>query len=261
MPNFCANIIFLFNEVEFLERIGLAARCGFKAIECQRPYDIPPDHLNEVMAEAGVGMVLINTPPSMRDPAENGVAAISGHAGEFQELTGQAIDYAAAIGCQNLHVVAGRGGGAAARDTFISNIRWAADMGRDKGVRILIEPLNGTDNPGYFLTTAAQARDILADANHDNLRLQYDLYHAGVNGEDIAAALAEYMPIIGHMQMAGVPGRHEPDTGDIDMPALFGEIERLGYSGWVGAEYRPATATLAGLSWGAPYGISSPAGG
>ncbi|MEK9723004.1 MAG: TIM barrel protein [Rhodospirillaceae bacterium] len=240
----------------------MAAKCGFKAVECQRPYDMPPAELRDRLADAGVEMVLINTPPSPRTPDENGLAIFPDRIQEFREVCNRAIGYAAAAGVPRLHVVAGRSADAVAMDvataTFIDNIRWAGDRGREQGVRILIEPLNGADNPGYFLTTAQQGADILAAAEHDNLFLQYDLYHAGVNGEDIPEGAKRHLGVIDHIQMAGVPGRHEPDTGAIDILGAFAAIEALGYTGWIGAEYRPAGTTLEGLGWGAPYGIQAP---
>jgi len=262
MPNFSANIIFLFNEFDLRDRVHAASNVGFQAVECQQPYEVPAPELTDILNDAGVEMILINTPPSTIDPAIGGVAIFPNRVAEFRELVEGAITYAAAINCPRLHVVAGRMADdmsqEAATETFIKNICWAADLGANHGVRILIEPLNGTDNPGYFLTTAAQGRDILSVAAHANLFLQFDLYHAGVNAEDVIAGARAYLDVIDHMQMAGVPGRHEPNTGEIDMMSAFAAIDEMGYTGWIGAEYRPATTTLDGLGWAAAYGITVP---
>lgn len=261
MPKFAANIMYLFNEVDLIDRAGAASAAGFRAIECQRPYEIPPPALRDVMADAGVEMVLINTPPSAAWPKESGIAIHPGRVNAFRELVDEAIAYAAAINCSRLHVVAGRlpDGLSAeeAGETFAGNISWAADLGRVRGVRILIEPLNGRDNPGYFLTTAGQGRAIIDRAGHDNLYLQYDLYHAGVNGEDVIAGARTHLGVIGHMQMASVPGRHEPDTGDIDMLDAFAAIDAMGYAGWIGAEYTPTTTTEESFAWGRAFGIGA----
>jgi len=240
----------------------MAARCGFRGVECQQPYCIPTAEMGDALNRAGVEMVLINTPPSASDPELRGLAILPDRVAEFRQLAETAIQYAAAIGCPRLHVVAGRlaAGLTAgqAEDTFVANLAWAAGLGQEHGVRILIEPLNGIDNPGYFLTTAAQARKIIDRVGHENLYLQYDLYHGAMIGEDVVARVAEHFVVIDHLQMAGVPGRHEPDTGDVDMPAAFAAIADMGYAGWLGAEYRPATTTMAGLGWAAPYGIAAP---
>lgn len=259
MPKFAANIIYLFNEIELIDRIGAAAAAGFQAIECQRPYDVPAPVLCDAMADAGLEMVLINTPPCPHWPQESGIAIHAERTGAFRELADQALAYAADIDCPRMHVVAGRlvdgQSEEAATAVFADNITWAADLGRERGVRILIEPLNAQDNPGYFLTTAGQGRAIVDEVDHDNVYLQYDLYHAGVNGEDVIAGAREHLTVIDHMQMAGVPGRHEPDTGDIDMLAAFAAIDAMGYEGWIGAEYKPSTRTAESFAWGRPYGI------
>ncbi len=240
----------------------MAANVGFRAVECQRPYDVPATVMKDFLAHTDMEMVLINTPPSPREPEAAGLAIFPDRIAEFRKIAEAAVIYAAGIDCPRLHVVAGRLDDTLtpveAGKTFVENLRWTADLGARHGVRILIEPLNGIDNPGYFLTTAAQARDILGQAGHANLFMQYDLYHAGMNGEDIAAGAREHLSVIDHMQMAGVPGRHEPDSGDIDMASVFNELDDMGYTGWVGAEYRPAVSTLDGLAWAAPYGIKVP---
>ena len=259
MPKFSANIIYLFNEVALIDRIKAAARAGFKGVECQQPYSISALMIKDLLIEHKIEMVLINTPPSLTWPNDNGIAIFRERIPAFQELAEIAINYASTIGCTRVHVVAGHVPPnlkwEEAKETYLSNIIWAAELGYKKGIKILIEPLNPIDNPRYFLSTTAQAVDLLSLANHENLYLQYDLYHAGINGEEIVSNIRRYLKDIGHMQMAGVPGRHEPDTGDIDMMAIFKEIDKAGYHEWIGAEYTPSKSTFRSLTWGHTYGI------
>lgn len=259
MPNFAANIIYLFNEVDLIDRISAAASVGFRAVECQRPYEVPPAVVRNLLEAHSMEMVLINTPAHPSWPNDGGIATYPDRTEAFRETVRRGLAYASAVGCSRLHLVAGRYdsviGPMAAEDTFLANIVWAADEGNSLGVKILIEPLNAIDNPGYFLTTLKQAYSLLTRANHDNLYLQYDLYHAGMNGEDVIEGAHTYLNLIAHMQMAGVPGRHEPNTGTVDMLAAFDAIDDFGYDGWIGAEYRPSRSTIDSFAWGRPYGI------
>ena len=259
MPNFSANIIYLFNEIDLLDRISAAAAVGFRAVECQRPYEIPPAVFRNLLNAHGMELALINTPVHPSWPHASGIATYPDRTSAFREIASSAIEYATSVGCPRLHVVAGKLDNnvnpMAAEETFLNNIVWAADKGRSLGVKILIEPLNANDNPEYFLTTAAQANALLTRANHDNLFLQYDLYHAGMNGENVIDGARTYLDIIDHMQMAGVPERNEPDTGTVNMLAAFDAIDVLGYKGWIGAEYRPSRSTAESFTWGNPYGI------
>jgi len=259
MLNFSANIIYLFNEVDLIDRISAAAAVGFRAVECQRPYEVPPAVVRDLLEAHGMEMVLINTPAHPSWPNDSGIAAYPDRTPAFRETAARAMAYAAEVGCPRVHVVAGQLNRLidpmAAEETFLANILWAADQGRSLGVKILIEPLNAIDNPRYFLTTAAQAQALLTRANHDNLYLQYDLYHAGMNGEDVIDGARTYLGLIDHMQMAGVPERHEPDTGTVDMLTAFDAVDALGYKGWIGAEYRPSHTTAESFTWGGPYGI------
>mgnify|MGYP001187943308 FL=1 len=259
MPKFSANIIYLFNEVDLIDRISAAAAVGFRAVECQRPYELPPSVVRDLLEAHGMQMVLINTPAHPSWPNDSGIATYPDRTPAFRETAARAMAYAAEVGCPRVHVVAGQLNHLidpmAAEETFLSNILWAADQGRSFGVKILIEPLNAIDNPRYFLTTAAQAHALLTRANHDNLYLQYDLYHAGMNGEDVIDGIQTYLGLIDHMQMAGVPERHEPDTGTVDMLTAFDAVDAMGYKGWIGAEYRPSHSTAESFTWGGPYGI------
>ena len=261
MLNISSNIIYLFNELELIDRIKASADVGFKAVECQNPYDIPTNRMKTCLADHGVEMVLINGKAGDAEKGDKGVGIFPDRIDEFQTLTGESIDYAAAIGCPRVHVMTGLPGDTVswevAESTLIENIRWAANFGQARGVKIMLEPLNATDNPGYFLTNADQAVPLIAAINHDNVYLQYDLYHGGMNGEDITASIAKHFDLIDHMQVAGVPGRNEPTTGDIDFAPIFAAIDDMGYTGWIGAEYAPETNTRDGLAWAAAYGISA----
>ena len=261
MPKFSANIIYLFNEVDLAHRVGKAALFGFRGVECQRPYDISPAIWRDLLASHGMEMVLINTPVHPSWPQDSGIATYPDRIPAFRETMKRAMAYAAAVGCPRIHLVAGQLDSdvnqKAAEETFLTNTLWAADQGQSLGIKILIEPLNAIDNPGYFLTSAAQAHALLIQANHENLYLQYDLYHAGMNGEDVIDGARTYLDLIDHMQMAGVPGRHEPDTGIVDMLAAFDAIDTLGYKGWGGAEYRPSRTTAESFNWAGPYGLGA----
>ena len=259
MPKFSANIIYLFNEIDLIDRISAAASVGFRAVECQRPYEVPPACIRNLLEAHGMEMVLINTPAHPSWPNDSGIATYPDRTAEFRDTVTRALAYAAAVGCPRLHLVAGRFDSVsdpmAVEDTFLANILWAAEEGHSFGVKILIEPLNAIDNPGYFLRTVTQAYALLTRANHDNLYLQYDLYHAGMNGEDVIEGARTHLDLIDHMQMAGVPGRHEPNTSTVDMLAAFDAIDDFGYDGWIGAEYRPSGSTVDSFTWGRPYGI------
>jgi hydroxypyruvate isomerase len=187
-----------------------------------------------------------------------GVAAIPGREADFRGALTRALGYAAAAGCRQLHCLAGRTDDPRAEATFVANLKWASEMARPAGARLLIEPLNTRDNPGYFLTRTAQARGILEQVGSDGVRLQYDCYHMQVMEGDLAETLKANLDVIGHIQVGGVPGRHEPDqTQEINYPYLFDLIDSLGYRGWVGCEYRPRKGTVEGLAWAGPYGISA----
>ena len=259
MPKFSANLIYLFNEFELINRIKAAGMAGFKGVECQRPFSIQAPTIKELLTEYEIEMVLINTPSSPSWPNDNGIAIFPERIQAFQELVETAIIYADAIDCRRVHVVAGHIPESLswrqAEETYLSNLIWAAELGLKNDVKILIEPLNRIDNPNYFLSTTTQAIDLISRADCDNLYLQYDLYHAGMNGEDIVKNIPHYLKYIEHMQVAGVPGRREPDTGDINMMKIFTKIDEINYQGWIGAEYSPSTTTISSLNWGNRYGI------
>jgi hydroxypyruvate isomerase len=262
VPRFAANVWFLFEEMPMLERFGAAADAGFEAVEMQFPYQWPARELAARLADHGLAQALINSPPGDRARGERGIAALPGREREFRDSIGLALDYAGALGCGNLHVMAGIPGKGTPREralaAFADNLLFAAETCARHGVKVLVEALNPADAPGYLIGTAAEARAVIERVGHDNLYLQYDLYHGAMTGDDLAATVRDNLDVIAHMQVAGVPGRHEPEGGDIDWPTVFAGIDACGYQGWIGCEYRPRAGTLEGLGWASRYGIGSP---
>jgi hydroxypyruvate isomerase len=259
MPRLAANLTLLFNEVDFLDRFALAAQAGFAGVEFLFPYAWPKQLLAERLREHGLQMVLHNLPAGNWDAGERGIAALPDRVGEFQDGVGRAIEYALALGCPQLNCLAGLAPPGAAPErlhaTFVANLRYAADRLAAAGLRLLIEPINTRDMPGFFLSRTAQAAAILAEVGAPNLYLQYDIYHAQRMEGELAATIERHLPAIGHMQLADNPGRHEPGTGEINFRYLFRRLDELGYAGWVGCEYRPRAGTVAGLAWRADHGV------
>jgi hydroxypyruvate isomerase len=248
MPRLAASVEMMFREVPLLDRFERAAAIGFRGVEIQAPYGESAEDIAERVRRHDLTTVLMNVLP--------GVAAIPGQEAEFRSALVRALTYAEAAGCRQLHCVAGRTDDPRAETTFIENLKWASETARTTGVRLLIEPLNTQDNPGYFLTSTAQARRILDQVGRENVLIQYDCYHMQVMEGGLAETVKANIDVIGHFQIGGVPGRHEPDHAqEIDYPALLALIDRLGYQGWVGCEYRPRAATVDGLAWALPYGI------
>ena len=257
MPRFAANLGYLFTDRPLLERIDAAAACGFKAIELQFPYDVPASAVKAAIAKNKLTVLGINTPPGVRD-GEFGLAAVPGREQDFQALFARALDYIATIGGSAVHCLAGKVAPEqrpAAERIFIDNLKAAADLAAAKNIGLLIEPINARDRPNYFLNRVEHAADIIAKAGKPNLRLQFDFYHVQIVGGDLLHRLEKYLPVIGHLQCAAVPSRHEPDEGEVNYPALFEAVDRLGHQGWIGAEYRPRGRTEDGLSWGRPCGL------
>jgi len=267
MPRFAANLSMLFTETDFLSRFRLAANAGFAAVEFLFPYDFRPGEIGERLFHNGLKLVLFNSPPGRWEAGERGLAALPGREGEFQDSVGRALDYAKALNCKQVHVLAGVVGDSieereAAQATYIENLRFAATAAARERIAVLIEPINSRrDIPGYFLNHTGQARDIIAQVGSNNLFLQFDLYHVQIMEGDLAETFAANIDVIRHIQIAGVPGRHEPDHGEINYPYLFNYIDHLGYQGWIGCEYRPAGGTLEGLNWAFDFGISGTGGG
>jgi hydroxypyruvate isomerase len=257
MPRFAANISLMYTEWPFADRFAAAADDGFRAVECQFPYALPADALARRLEAAGVDLVLLNAPPG--PDGARGIAALPGSQALFRaSMLEQALPYAAALGCPCIHVMsgflpAGRDR-AELQPTLVENLRWAAEQAAMAGITLLIEPLNGRDNPGYFLNRQDHAHQIVAAVGAPNLAVQFDLYHAQIVEGDLSAKLRCTLdPLhptrVGHLQVASVPGRHEPDEGELAWGHLFNLIDLLGWTGWVGAEYRPRGATRDGLGW------------
>ncbi|MDE1947635.1 MAG: hydroxypyruvate isomerase family protein [Burkholderiales bacterium] len=255
MPRFAANLSLLYNEHEFLERFAAAARDGFKAVEYLFPYAHPAATLSQRLKENGLQQVLFNAPPGHWDAGERGLACLPGREAEFREGVLRALEYAAELGCPRLHVMAGLAPAGidrtALRGIYVSNLAWAARQAATLGVDVLIEPINPRDIPGFFLNRQDEAHAILAEVGAPNLKVQMDLYHLQIVEGDVATKLRQYLPTgrVGHLQIAGVPMRHEPDLGELNHDYLFGVIDELGFEGWVGCEYRPRASTSAGLGW------------
>lgn len=257
MPRFAANLGYLFTDRPLLERIDAAAAAGFKAIELQFPYDVPASQVKEAIARNRLTALGINTPPGDGDGAF-GLAAVPGREEEFQGLFARALDYAAEIGGSAVHCLAGKVAPEqrpAAERVFIDNLRTGADLAAAKRIGLLIEPINGRDRPDYFLNHVEHAADVIAKAGKPNIKLQFDFYHAQIVGGDLLYRLEKYLPVIGHLQCAAVPSRHEPDEGEVNYRSVFESVDRLGYRGWIGAEYRPRGRTEDGLGWAQPYGV------
>ncbi|MCG7362314.1 hydroxypyruvate isomerase family protein [Roseomonas sp. ACRSG] len=257
MPRFAANLSMMFGELPFLDRFAAARAAGFSAVEFMFPYDFPAAEIAKRLADNDLAQVLFNAPPGDSSKGERGTACLPGRQQEFRDGVRQALDYAAALSCPRLHLMAGIAPAGVARDTltgvYTANLAWAAEEATKFGVKPLIEPINHRDIPGMFLNTMEQGAAIIAAVGPERLGLQFDLYHCQVTEGDIVKRVEKHLPIIAHMQVADVPGRNEPGTGEVNWPFVFERIDALGYRGWIGCEYRPMGETVAGLGWFAPY--------
>ena len=253
MPRFAANLSMMFTEVDFLDRFDAAARAGFRGVEFLFPYDHPAAEIRRRLDAAGLTQALFNMPPGDWAKGERGMACLPGRQGEFREGVKRALDYAAALDCKLVHCMAGIVPAGVAPVTagavYAANLAWAAEQAHAAGVKLVIEPINHRDMPGYFLNTQAQGAAIVDAIGRDRLGLQFDVYHVQVTEGDITKRMEQFMPVIAHMQVADVPARNEPGTGEIGWKFVFARMDALGYQGWVGCEYRPAGATEAGLGW------------
>ena len=257
MPKFAANLTMLYNEVDFLDRFEAAAKSGFKGVEYLFPYPFGKEELAERLRQNDLTQVLHNLPAGDWGAGERGIACLPDRVGEFQDGVGQAIEYARTLGCRQINCLAGLTPVGADADTvhetFVSNLKFAANALETAGIRLLIEPINTRDIPGFYLTGTRQALDIIAATGSDNIALQYDIYHMQIMEGDLAPTIEANLTRIEHMQLADNPGRHEPGTGEINYPFIFDFIDGLGYEGWIGCEYKPAADTLDGLGWIKPY--------
>jgi hydroxypyruvate isomerase len=247
MPRFAANLSMMFTEHPFMERFGAAAAAGFGAVEFLFPYDHPAANIRAELDRTGLALALFNAPPGDWEAGERGTASLAGREAEFRDSMALALDYAAVLRPHRLHIMAGLARGEAARATYIANLGHAVRIAGKQG--LCIEPINSRDMPGYHLNNSTDAVAVLDAVGAANLGLQFDLYHAQIMEGDLTRRLEALMPRIAHIQIAGVPDRHEPDTGEVDYPHLFGVLDRLGYDGFVGCEYRPAGRTGDGLGW------------
>jgi hydroxypyruvate isomerase len=260
MPRFAANLAYLFTERPFIERFAAAAAAGFKAVELQFPYDVAPSAVKAELARHGLAMLGINSPPGRREAGEFGLAAIAGREADFAIQFRQALEYVVAIGGCQIHCLAGKvppEARPAAEKVFIKNLAGAADAAAAHNITLLIEPINPRDRPDYFLARVEHAADIIARLERPNVRIQFDFYHAQIVGGDLIRRFEKYLPVIGHVQIAAVPVRHEPDEGEVNYSAIFAALDRLGYGGWIGCEYNPRAKTEDGLAWMRPFGAIS----
>jgi hydroxypyruvate isomerase len=257
MPKFAANLTMLFNEVDFMDRFDAAAKAGFRGVEYLFPYAYDKNQLAEKLKSLKLIQVLHNLPAGDWNAGDRGNACQPARIGEFQDGVGKAIDFAKTLGCQQVNCLAGITPKDAKPDqlrkTFVENLRFAAGKLKAAGIRLLIEPINTYDIPGFYLSRSSQALEIMDEVGSDNLFLQYDVYHMQRMEGELATNLKKHLARIRHIQIADNPGRNEPGTGEINYTFLFKHIDQIGYDGWIGCEYKPAAATAAGLGWAKAY--------
>ena len=253
MPRFCANLSLMFTEHPFVERWGAAARAGFAGVECHFPYAVPTGELAAELRAHRLEQVLFNLPPGDWAAGERGIACLPDRIDEFEAGVAQAIDYARKLGCRRINCLAGIAPPNADRAELLSvmerNLRFAARALAGEGIELMVEPINTRDMPGFLLNRSAETLALIERVGEPNVKLQYDVYHMQIMEGDIARTLERELARIGHVQIADNPGRHEPGTGEINFPFLFGWLDRIGYRGWVSAEYIPAGDTVEGLGW------------
>jgi 2-dehydrotetronate isomerase len=258
MLRFSANLGFLWPELPLLDRIDSAARAGFKAIELHWPYDTPAAEVRGRCERHGLKLLGLNTSRGDLSKGEFGLGALPGRRAEARAAFKQALDYCREAGGSAIHCMAGKpavGAFEEARATFLENLREASALAADTGISLLLEPINPRDAPGYFYSRADEGAAIINEAGRDNIFLMFDCYHVGVSEGDILVKLERFLPVIGHVQIAAVPSRAEPDEGEINYPAIFERLEGLGYAGYVGCEYKPRAGTDAGLDWTDRLGV------
>lgn len=257
MPRLAANLTMMYNEHAFLDRFQAAASDGFQGVEFLFPYDFAAADIRARLQDNGLTQALFNAPPGDWAAGERGIASLPGREDEFLRGLDQALGYAAQLGNRSLHVMAGlirpEQDRAAHRAVYVRNLARAASAAASAGITVVIEPINTRDIPGFFLNRQDEAQAICAEVGAANLKVQFDCYHCQIVEGDIAVKLERDMAGIGHIQIAGVPDRHEPNLGELNYPYLFDRIDALGYAGWVGCEYRPKAGTRAGLGWAQAY--------
>ena len=255
MPQFAANLTMMFNEHDFLDRFDAAADAGFEAVEFLFPYEAPPEIVAERVRRNNLTVALFNMPPGNWAAGDRGVATFPARAVEMKDGVSRALEYALATGVGRLHLMAGIASSddPAARAAYRDAVEYCAGQLRQHDLDLVLEPINGRDMPGYFLNSFDAAEQLINELAMPNLKLQFDLYHRQIMHGDVTMALRRLLPIIGHVQVASVPARNEPDGEELNWPFLFAELDRLGYAGFVGCEYRPRGATLDGLGWFKPF--------
>ena len=253
MPKFAVNLTMLFNELPFLDRFAAAKAAGFSGVEFLFPYDLEKAVLREKLDRYGLSQVLHNLPAGNWAAGERGIAVLPDRVAEFRAGVERAIDYAKALDCRQLNCLVGITPAGVEPErvhrVLVDNLRFAADALAKHNIRLLIEPINTRDIPGFFLSRTQQAQDIIAEVGSDNLFIQYDIYHMQVMEGDLAPTIRKHLGRIAHIQLADNPGRHEPGTGEINFPYLFRYLDEIGYGGWIGCEYKPRTATEESLAW------------
>jgi 2-dehydrotetronate isomerase len=256
MLRFAANISFLFKELPFLERFAAAAEAGFKLVECHWPYDNPVEALRDRLEKNGLSLVMVNTAPGNLEGGDFGLGAVPGREADFQAAVDQALLYVSSLDATRIHCMAGKVPvTSTSHRTFVDNLRRAADKALDAGVTLVIEPINTRSAPGYFLTNSRQAVDIIGEVDRPNVKLLFDVFHLQIMEGDIITRLETLKPVIGHVQIAAVPSRAEPDEGEINYRAVFDALERIGYDGVIGCEYLPRGSTGEGLKWMRSLGL------
>ena len=259
MPRLAANLSMMFNEVPFLERFAAARKAGFEAVEFLFPYEFPAKELRQRLDDNGLTQALFNMPPGDWAKGERGLASLPGRGEEFRASVQRSLDYAAALDCKLVHCMAGMVpegvSPITAASLYAANLAWAGELAKPAGVKLVIEPINHRDMPGYFLHTEAQGAAVVEAIGRDRLGLQFDVYHCQITEGDVTKRMEAFMPVIAHMQIADVPARNEPGTGEIGWAFVFRRMDELGYQGWVGCEYRPAGETVAGLEWRKRFGV------
>ncbi|MEO1193941.1 MAG: 2-oxo-tetronate isomerase [Pseudomonadota bacterium] len=257
MPRLAANLSMMFTDRPFLERFAAAAACGFKGVEFLFPYEESPEAVAAAREAAGVDVALFNLPAGDFAGGERGLAALAGRDAEFAEGLERALTYAKALSARRLHLMAGLAP-AAQRPRYLERLGMAADFFAPRGIHLTIEPINLRDMPGYHLSLQEDALGVLEALARPNISLQMDFYHCQIMQGDLTRRLEANLDQIGHVQIAGVPDRHEPDSGEVAYDRLLGHLDSLGYAGWVGCEYRPRGETEAGLAWAEAFGIAAP---
>jgi 2-dehydrotetronate isomerase len=255
MPRFAANLTMMFTEWDFLDRFDAAAEAGFTAVEYLFPYEHTPEAIAERLSRNRLTQALFNLPPGNWAAGERGLAALPERFGDLRESVAAAIPYIAATGVKRVHLMAGNAERHEPKvaSAYRNAVTWTAERLRAEGLDLLLEPINSRNMPGYFLNDFAFAESLIRELALPNLKLQFDIYHRQVMHGDVTMALRQTMPIIGHVQVASVPSRHEPGSEELNDLFLFEELDRLGYDGFVGCEYSPIAGTVAGLGWFAPY--------